>query len=113
MFGCGYAALWTNKTLDMRLIRIVLPLESCIRIRAILAGNRELERDTAGYRQFDIRSGACGTRDFERSAASGRTLTHTCQTPVSLTSPVEHLRIDATTVVANPHAQVTVCIFKF
>src|SRR5262249_56999966 len=45
------------------------------------------------------------TRDFEQPANSCGPFPHACQTPVSRTSFVEHLRVDSASIVANPHAR--------
>jgi len=71
------------------------------------------ERDVVWHRQFHL-GPPCGTAlDFESGANLLRPLVHACQAPVSLTPCVEHLGIDSASVVANPHAQVNVGIFKF
>ena len=74
---------------------------------------RELEGNTARDGQLNLCTRSCPARYLEQPADSRGSFPHAGQAPVTFTSCFEHLRIDATSVVANPHAQVIIRVFEF
>jgi hypothetical protein len=51
--------------------------------------------------------------DFELSADSRLPLPRARQSPVAIEAGMEHLRLDSASIVPDPHAEVSACIFQF
>ena len=93
--------------------RILVDLSRLKRLLEILwIRERALERQRSWDRQLDLRPDVWSAGDFEQPADSRRSFPHARQAPVALTPGIEYLGINSASVIADPHAQVTVRVFE-